>query len=150
MWEYPDRAVIEPQHVNGLPKGMWYRYAGDPHRIRLVVPAPMHGWAEEALPEKRRIRISGLPKRPPAGAQAGAQASAQPPEEAPAHKPASPKPTQPRPENLDGAAEGRDGKPADDGATLNGRACPSCESIISSATARFCEGCGGRLRAKRA
>lgn len=158
VWEYPDRAAIEPQHVNGLPKGMWYRYAGDPHRIRLIIPAPMHEWAEKALPEKRRIRISGLPslpKKPSVDVQkkgrAGAQMDAQPPEETLAQEPTSPEePAAPRAEDPDEAAGVRDGRPAEDGAAPNGRACPSCELAISSKTARFCEDCGGRLHAERA
>lgn len=62
-WRYHERAVLLPEHVTGCPKGWWYRYAGDPHRIELVIPTPMYEWPEKSLPEEARPRYRGVPPR---------------------------------------------------------------------------------------
>ena len=64
-WRYFERAVLLPEHVTGCPKGWWYRYAGDPHRIELVIPTPMYEWPKGSLPKKVRPRYRGVPKQAP-------------------------------------------------------------------------------------
>ena len=144
-WEYRDRAVVEPHHVNGLPLGHWYRYAGDPMAIRLVVPAPMHEWVEDALPDRARTRFGGIP---PAAEPVG------PPEAPELSDPEAPNGSgdpPPRDPTLapepPGRAEDRQDSPPPPigGPEANGRRCPSCELPVASETARFCGDCGCRL-----
>ena len=146
-WEYRDRAVIEPHHVNGLPLGHWYRYAGDPTAMRLVVPAPMHEWIGDALPTRARTRFGGIPP------------TLEPDEPPEAAEPERPDPEaqgvgeDPPPRDLEPSPKspGRTGDrtttppPPGDGAEGDSRRCPSCEQPVASETARFCVDCGCRL-----
>jgi hypothetical protein len=146
-WEYRDRAVIEPHHVNGLALGHWYRYAGDPMAIRLVVPAPMHEWIGDALPARARTRFGGIPPAvaEPDGLPEETESGRSDPE-VPGGEDPPPWDPAPSPE-----PPGRDEyrqeplPPPNGGARGVGRRCPSCERPVASGTARFCEDCGCRL-----
>ena len=148
-WEYRDRAVIEPHHVNGLPLGHWYRYAGDPMAIRLVVPAPMHQWIEDALPAKARTRFGGIPPAAePDGLSEATELERSDPEVPDVVEPPPPprRDPEPSPEPLGRAEDRQDPPPSPSGgAGEAGRRCPSCELPVASETARFCGDCGCRL-----
>ena len=148
-WEYPERAVVRPHHVNGLPLGYWYRYSGDPMNIELVVPAPMHGWIEDALPARAKTRFGGIPPaREPeelsdaddSGSSGSGTPSAD--ENTGRHQRRSDPPPEPPvgTENLQHPSP-----PPSSGVGEAGRECPSCGLLVASETARFCQDCGSRL-----
>lgn len=146
-WEYRDRAVVEPHHVNGLPLGHWYRYAGDPMAIRLVVPAPMHEWIGDVLPARAKVGFGGIP---PAAEPDELPETTEPERSDPEPSGVGEDPPlrvpEPAPKPPGGAEARRDPSPPGGfGAEEKGRRCPSCESPVASETAGFCAECGCRL-----
>lgn len=137
-----DREGILPEHVHGLPKGWWYAFDGDPHRVRLLIPAPMREWSGRALPEPSSCEILGIPEERDSGATPNWITSR--PRLADGSVPEHEQTTE-----SDVAVEERAEDPewAEDPeqeAPPDGRVCPACESAVAG-TARFCEGCGTRL-----
>lgn len=146
-WETRMRAVIERQHVSGLPKGMWYRYAGDPHRIRLIVPAPMHAWPEDALPPTVKPRFRGIPEwLPKAAPEAPPGVLPEPGSGTPGRETSeADRPAIGERYDLEDAPRPRLGPPPEADLWGDRRTCPSCGAEIVSDVARFSECCGARL-----
>lgn len=147
-WETRVRAVIERQHVSGLPKGTWYRYAGDPHRIRLLMPAPMHAWPEDALPPKVEPRFRGIPEWLPAAAREALpdlESGIPGREPSEADRPFEERPPSGERGSPEDAPRPRPVPLPEEDQRGGCRTCPVCGAEVVSDVARFSECCGARL-----
>jgi hypothetical protein len=70
------RRGVLGEHLQALPKGSWFLYAGDPREIRLVTAPPFSSWKTRVLPEARRDAVVlGVPRRRPEESEDGGDAS---------------------------------------------------------------------------